>query len=380
MALGIWLVPLSAVLSAYQLSAIRPYAFATSAVAAIVSPLIFGAMADRHVSPVKVFRWLCVASAAAMLLVAWGIRSGWPAGVALALIQLYSLCAAPTPSISTTIVFSRLGNSRKQFGPIRAAATVGWMIGCWWVSAMHADASVLAQYLGVAVWLVTAAFTFALPSIPPPPSAERVTWKQRLGWDAMVLLKHRDHRVVFITAALYSIPLAAFYAYTPPNLEALGFHRLSAWMTLGQIMEIVSLLAMGGLLLRWRLKWIFLVSLATGIVRFGVCALDKPSWLLLGTFLHGVCYALYFITAQIYLDERVETSWRARAQAMLALTNNGVGNLAGYLGTGWWFSFCARPTGMSWPLFWGGLALLSGAITIYFFISYRGRAAQASPA
>jgi nucleoside transporter len=377
MALGIWLVPLSAVLDAHGLGGIRPYAFATSAIGSIVSPLIFGAMADRHVSPVIVFRWLCVASAATMLLVAWSIQSGWPAGVVLLLIQLYALCAAPTPSISTAIIFSRLGNSRRDFGPVRAAATVGWMIGCWGVSVARADASTVSECIGAAVWLGVAAFTLFLPNIPPPASAQSLTWKQRMGWDALSLLKHHDHRVVFITAALYSVPLAAFYAYTPPHLQALGFKRVTAWMTLGQIMEIVSLLAMGGLLLRWRLKWIFFTSLAVGVARFGANAMNTPVWVLTGTVLHGFCYAMYFITAQIYLDERVANAWRTRAQALMSLMNNGIGNLVGYLGTGWWFSYCIKSGEKSWPLFWGMLAVLSGAVTIYFLISYRGRVGQA---
>ena len=65
-ALGMWFVPLSSVLEAHGLAHIRPYAFATSGVAAFVSPLLFGAMADRHASPVKVLRWLALATAIAM--------------------------------------------------------------------------------------------------------------------------------------------------------------------------------------------------------------------------------------------------------------------------------------------------------------------------
>ncbi|MDB6020756.1 MAG: Nucleoside:H symporter, partial [Pedosphaera sp.] len=345
MGLGIWLVPLSAVLSAHGLDSIRPYAFAASAVAAFVSPLIFGAMADRHASPVKVLRWLCLASAASMALVGWSIQAGWPAGLVLGLIQIYSLCAAPTSSISIAIVFSRLGNSRREFGPVRASGTLGWMIGCWGVSALRADTSTLSQYLGAIVWVATAMFTFLLPSISPPPSPAHSTWKQRMGWDALSLLKNHDHRVVFVTAALYSIPLSAFYAYTPPHLQMLGFHRLSAWMTLGQIMEIATLFALGGLLLRWRLKWIFLTSLVAGLVRFSACALNTPFGVLTGALLHGLCYTMYIITAQIYLDERVDTGWRTRAQALMSLMTNGIGNLVGYLGTGWWYA-CVKSTSM----------------------------------
>ena len=57
-ALGMWFVPLSTVLEAHGLATIRPYAFATSAVAAFVSPLFFGAVADRHASPVARRGWL----------------------------------------------------------------------------------------------------------------------------------------------------------------------------------------------------------------------------------------------------------------------------------------------------------------------------------
>ena len=66
-ALAMWFVPLSSVLQAHGLAQIRPYAFAASAVAAFVSPLLFGAMADRHASPVKVLRWLGFATALAMV-------------------------------------------------------------------------------------------------------------------------------------------------------------------------------------------------------------------------------------------------------------------------------------------------------------------------
>src|SRR4051794_27475889 len=167
MALGVWIVPLSAVLKAHQLQGIRSYAFAASALAAFISPLIFGAMADRHASPVKVLRWLSAASAATLFIVASAIQAGWPGGLILLFIQIYALCSAPTASISTAIIFSRLGDARNQFGPVRAAATVGWMGGCWLVSALHADASTLSQYVGAAIWLLVVGFTFLLPTVKP---------------------------------------------------------------------------------------------------------------------------------------------------------------------------------------------------------------------
>jgi MFS family permease len=372
MAVAIWMVPLSAVFNAHGLRGIAPYAFAASALATLVSPLIFGAMADRHTSPVKVLRGLAVASAAAMTLLAWSIKQGWPPGLVLAIVQIYALCSAPTGSIATAIIFSRLRNSQREFGPIRAGATLGWMAGCWLVSALNADTSTLAEYTCAATWLVLTAFTFLLPSVPPPKPAGHPTLLQRLGWDALVLLKNHDHRVVFITAALFSIPLAAFYPFTPLHLQQLGFKHTSAWMTLGQTTELIGMFALAGLFRRWRLKWIFAAGLGFGLLRFALCAVNGKIWLLAGTSLHGLSYTLYFITAQIYIHERVGARWQARAQALMALMTTGLGNLIGFLGTGWWFNACARPGGTQWQLFWGGLAVVIVLVQIYFLTAYHG--------
>jgi MFS family permease len=256
---------------------------------------------------------------------------------------------------------------------MRATATLGWMVGCWLVSAMRGDTSVWAAYGGAVCWLVLAAFTFVLPNVPPPPSKGRVTFRERMGWDALSLLKQHDHRVVFITVALFSIPLAAFYPLTPPHLEALGFKHVSAWMSLGQVTEIITMFALAGLFRRWRLKWIFSGGLVFGVLRYALCAVDRPGWLLAGITLHGLSYTLFFITAQIYLNERVEVAWRARAQGLLWLMNTGVGHLLGYLGSGFWFRFNTHQGTTTWGVFWGGLAIAVGLVLAYFLIAYHGK-------
>ncbi|MCC6819894.1 MAG: MFS transporter [Verrucomicrobia subdivision 3 bacterium] len=377
-ALGMWFVPLSSVLDAHGYHAIKAYAFATSALAAFISPLIFGAMADRHASPVKVLRGLALATAAAMALATTAIQLHWSPWLVLVLIQLHALCSSPTWSISSTIIFARLEDAKKEFGPIRAMATLGWMAGCWLVSWLNADSSPVAGYAGAVTWLGVVAFTFFLPMLETPKSAEHLTLRQRLGLDALTLLKNPDHRVVFITVALFAIPLCGFYPFTPPHLRELGLEHTSAWMTLGQVTEIITMFMLGGLLLRWRLKWIFAAGLSFGVLRFALSAINGKAWLLAGVMLHGCSFTLVFITAQIYLDQRVEAAWRARAQALMALMSSGVGNLIGYLGTGWWFATCVRPGGTQWPIFWGGLAVIVAAVLVYFLIAYHGRQ-QISP-
>jgi MFS family permease len=196
--------------------------------------------------------------------------------------------------------------------------------------------------------------------------------RQRLGLDALLLLRKPDNRVVFLAAALFAIPLAAFYPYTPPHLRELGLVHTTAWISVGQVTEIAAMFGLAGLLARWRFKWILVVGLALGVVRFALCTLDSRTWLLIGVSLHGCSFTLVFITAQIYIDERVEREWRVRAQALLSLMMSGLGNLLGYLGTGAWFHACAASGPTQWRLFWGGIAVAVFLVLAYFLLAYRG--------
>lgn len=372
-----WTVPLGTVLDAHGLTAIKPYAFATGGAAAIISPLIFGAMADRHAPPVKVLRGLAFATAMTMTLASTSIKLGWNVWLILGLVQIHAICMAPTWSIASTIVFSRLRDAQREFGPIRAMGTIGWACGCWLISLIGADTSTLAGYSGAIIWLTVAGFTFFLPPQEPPPSAH-LTWHERLGLDALTLLRHRRHRVMFVTAALLNAPIAAFYPYAPAHMRDLGFKHTTALMSLGQLTEVIAMFLLGGMAARWRMKWIVAGGLAFGVLRFAFSACNTPFWLLLGVSLHGASYVLVFIMAQIYLEKNVETAWRARAQALFTLMTSGLGTLVGYLGSGWWFSRCTANHVTNWPLFWGGMTAAAGCAALYFLGRYEGKAEEQS--
>jgi nucleoside transporter len=361
------------VLEAHGLDVIRPYAYAATGLAAFISPLVFGAMADRHVSPVKVLRGLATASGIMMAVVSTTIHAQWNPWVILGLIQIYSLCASPLISISSSIIFARLADSQKEFGPIRGMYTLGWMAGCLVISALNADQSTLAGYTGAVTWMLVAGFTFFLPRLETPKAVEHLTLRQRLGWDAVALLKNPDHRVMFITVALLAMAIAAFYPYTPPRMREVGLQHTSAWMTLGQVSEAICMFLLGSLLTRWRLKWVVMMGLGFSVLRFVLCAFNSKLLLLAGVFLHGASFVPVYITGQIYVDQRVDASWRTRAQALMTLMYSGFGNLLGYLGTGAWFAACTDANGTRWKLFWNGLAVGSAVVMVYFLAVYKGR-------
>ncbi len=376
--MGAWFVPLGPVLDAHGMGGIKPYAFASSSMAALVSPLFFGALADRRSAPVRVLGWLAVAAAAMMVVVATAIHWRVNQWLVLGLIQVLALCLSPTWSLTTSVVLGRMSDAQRQFGPVRALGTLGWMAGCWAVSLLRFDDSAAAACVSAGAWVLLAVFTWVLPGRAPASAGPPLTLRERFGLDALGLLKHRDHRVVFVTAALFAIPMAAFYPHAPSHLKELGLERTAAWMSIGQVTEIIAMVWLSSVLVRWRLKWTLAAGLAFGVIRYSLSALDGPGWVLAGVSLHGLAFTLFFITAQIYLDQRVDPAWRARAQALFNVVL-GVGNLCGYLGTGWWFRVSQQGGMENWSRFWGGLALVVGLVWIFFMAAYRGNARRSEP-
>ncbi len=371
--MAIWFVPLGTILDAQGLHDIKPYAFGALAVAAFISPLMFGAMADRQVPPAKVLRGLAFTSAVLMAAISTAIHHHANVWLVLGLIQIFYLTYSPMFSISTALVLARLEDAKKEFGPIRSLATFGWMAGSLLISALNLDRSEYAGYLGAAVWLLVAGFTYFLPVLAVPKSAEHLRWHERLGLDALKLLRDRRNRVIFLTTTLFNIPLCAFYPYAPTHLHELGFVHTSAWMSLAQITEVIAIFGLAWLLVNWKLKWILACGLLLGVARFALSACDTDITLLLGVTLHGASFVLVFITAQIVLDQNVEAAWRTRAQALFTFMNGGVGNLIGYLGSGWWFAACTPAAGTRWPMFWSGLTAIVVGVLIYFLLAYDSR-------
>jgi MFS family permease len=381
-AIGAWLVPMGGVLDGSALSGLKPLAFATSAVAAFVSPLIFGSIADRRSAPVLVLRWLAAATALSIALAAFAVERHAPAWLVLTTIQLQALCAAPTWSLTTSIVFSRLADSSRQFGPLRSLGSIGWMAGCWVTSAIGGDTSIRSWMASTVLWSGVVVLTFWIPQTPPRVNRSRLTLAQMLGWDAMVLLRCADHRAVFLATALFTIPLAAFYPYTPSQLRHLGLDHVTAWMTLAQTTEVAAMLFLSRITPWLTLKWTLAAGIAFGLIRFAFCALDSPFWVLLGLSLHGVSFTLVFITAQIYLEQKVAPEWRVRAQSLMSFLIGGVGNLLGFLGSGALFAFSQNRSHTPWPLFWGSLSAIIACILVFFVLTYResrGASATAQP-
>ncbi len=379
--MGMWMVPFGNVLKAHGYEEIIAYCYACAGVAAFISPMIVGALADQRIAPARLLRWLGCGAALFLALAFYGIDCQLSPLAILVAVQVHAIFYAPIFGLATSYVLARLDDPQKQFGPVRAWATVGWMMAGIAVSwGLHADISTRSGYVAAFIWFLGAMFTFALPEVAPSDVIPRRGWRDVLGLEALELFTNRDHRMVFITAALFTMPMAAFYPYTPIHLREAGIEHATGVMAMGQVSEIVTMFCLGGLFARVRLKWVFLGGIGFGIVRYALFALDARVWLLVGISLHGFAFTLFFVTAQIYLEQRIPSRMRARGQALLSVMTGGFGNFFGYLGSGWWKHANTNGPLTQWPAYWLGMAFAMGLVFALFAIIYRGQPGAALPA
>jgi Nucleoside H+ symporter len=373
-AMAAYLVPFPNVLKAHGLKDFVAYAVGTGSVAAFISPMIAGSLADRRVSPERLLAVLNVLSGTLLILVHCAIQFGWGPRIFLSLMMAYALCNAPGFSLVTSIVLSRLSDARREFGPIRVWATWGWMLASITVGAvLHLDQSPAAGYLGAGIFFTEAAYCLTLRRTLPPADAAPRRLRDFFGWEALALLKHPDHRLIFLTSALFSGLYSTLYIYTVRHLKDAGDPSPATTMSLAQVFEGLATFGLAAVLLRFRIKWLLTAGLLLGIARYLLLATDARPAMILSICLHGPLFVLFYLTCQVYLEQRVDPRIRSQSQALLALMNSGIGNTTGILAILWWFHRCEHGNTVDWPAFWTLLAAGIAILTIVFVAGYKGQ-------
>jgi MFS family permease len=157
-------------------------------------------------------------------------------------------------------------------------------------------------------------------------------------------------------------------------------------MTLGQGSEVVFMLLLPWCLPRLGVKRILLIGMAAWTLRFLSFSFGNAgslTWALyLGILLHGMCYDFFFVTGQIYVDQRAAIQIRAAAQGLLALVTLGAGWFIGSWLAGVTVDFYRTPVGHDWHAIWLVPAAIAGVLLVCFAVLFQttGEGTAPSPA
>jgi nucleoside transporter len=328
----------------------------TTALSAMISPFFVGMVADRFLATERILAALHALGGAILF---WAASRTSFSGVYTGLL-IYTLCYMPTLALSNSLSFRQMADPGREFPPIRVLGTIGWIVAGLLIGTLGLEATATPLRLAGGASVVLGLFCFALPHTPPmatdgPPEGGHYI-RAILGLDALKLLGERSFAVFVIGSFLICIPLQFYYAFANLFLNELHVVNAAGKMTLGQMSELFFMLVMPWFFRRLGVKWMLLVGMLAWTARYAFFAFGDNAglvWMLYGGIvLHGVCYDFFFVTGQIYVDQKAPGDLRAAAQGFIAFVTLGVGMFIGSWASGKVVDTFASGASHDWRAIW----------------------------
>ena len=371
---GFWIPVLSKIMQNQAWGDWIVWAFAIPPLASLLSPLSIAAHADQQVPAQRVLAAILFLGAVAQYFAFRELQLGLRPQLFLIFFAMGSLLTAPAFGLLNTITLVHLKDRTDRFGLHRVWGTVGWIAAGMTVSGLGIDGSATVGYFCVGWHLLAWLACWFLPDTVPL-SRVATGWRQRLGFGAFQLLKRRDLGTIIICGTLFMMPLTAYYMHSSLFLSDLHFQRIAGTMAIGQITEIVTLLCMGFLLARVKIRTLFLAGILFGVIRYGLFAAgalaNSQQLVVIGIALHGLCWTLFFELARPYLDRQAPVEFRAQVQGLMSMGSSGLGSICGTIAVAHLRVQTVETGAASWTFYWSLLAVICALCGIGFWNLFR---------
>ncbi|MGQ9563068.1 MAG: MFS transporter [Thermogutta sp.] len=296
--------------------------FSTTAIAAIVSPLFVGYVADRLFATERVLFALHLIGGICLILA--GLQGTFlPLFIFL---MASTLAFMPTLALANSLTFRNLDDPA-TFPRIAMFGTIGWIISGWIVGFTLGERSPAFFFLGGIVEILLGIYALTLPHTPP--QAKEGGVGDVLGLGAIKLLKDPEFLIFTVCAFLIGIPAVYYFVSCNLYLTQIGAPAPTALMTLGQLCEIAVMATMPIFIARIGLNRILAIGMLVWALRYLLFASLSYPLALLAILVHGFCYVFVYVGSYIFVDTKAPRELRASAQSFIAFLMLGVAWLIG---------------------------------------------------
>ncbi|MFF3505037.1 MFS transporter [Streptomyces sp. NPDC003247] len=373
---GSWFATVGLVLATNGLPTVIGTAFSLAAVAAIVSPMLLGALGDRFMASQKTLGLAHLLGGAVMLFLPAAVQAG-SGNLVLGLVFVYMLFFQPTLGLTNAIAFRHLGANQRRFPYVRVFGTVGWVVAGALVGWMGLSSSVGLFYVTAVFSFALGLYSFTLPATPPPAKGVRFSPGDLVGAKAFRLMRHRNYAVLMVCALLTSVSLGVYNTYASAYLGALGFSNVAGTLSLGQASEVAFIVTIPFVLKHVGMKWALFAGMCMWAVRFALFAqaADGGHWTAITAIvLQGICQDFFLVLAAMYIGQAAPVELTAQAQSMLILVVSGFGQFIGAFASGKIYDATvgaqAHSTPADWTAIWAlpiGSAFLAALVWAVLF-------------
>jgi nucleoside transporter len=271
-------------------------------------------------------------------------------------------------------------DTKAEFGSIRVLGSLGWIVAGLLIGSLQLEATAMPMKLAALSSLLMGLYCLTLPSTPPLGSkSDSFSISSIFPREAVDLLKERSMMIFVIASFFICIPLQFYYAFTNLFLNQVGVVNAAGKMTGGQMSEVLCMLLIPWFFRRLGVKYMLVAGMGAWVLRylfFAFGGVTDGMWMLWGgILLHGVCYDFFFVTGQIYIDQKADVGIRAAAQGLITFITYGVGMfvgswLSGFVVQHYTLASAAGSVTYDWRSIWLFSAIVSALVLLFFLFTF----------
>lgn len=370
---GCYLTSLGQFLGAGGLGRKIAWFYAAIGIVSIVTPSLFGRLADKNRNPQRLLSGCHIAAAAAMLGL-WRYAMLHPQlefGLSYALYLCFLAFYMPTMALANTVSFRLLEQNGKNtvtaFPHIRIWGTVGFVAAMWLVNSAYwvdgglhftlSDATdpghLRFQYNAMQllcsgiIGVITGFYALSLPRLEgnvEVPSSVRIGIIGAVGR----LFGIREAALFLVFVIFSGVCLQISNGFATPYITHFTAYREYAGslaagnatmlFSLSQISEAFCILLVG-VAMKWKgIRWVYAIGLLAWCLRFLMLGFGNPTdglWLFVGSMLfYGIAFNFITIAGHLHIQQIAPKDMKGLAQGVMMLMSNGIGATTGILVAG----------------------------------------------